>query len=197
MNKHILSEIPAPKLDNLIFQADRNNNTLDSKTKELVYELFRKIKAIAACGDDERRELWLVVDRGAIEDYGNYEESLEEGEVENRKEFEDLWLDYYPEPLKWYKLITIIHSDDKYRTVFLDGKQIIELDERPMDYRPSPEKHYAADHTILINWLLSAVDSCIETLKNGTYNDFVSQNLPHKKRVGKILDEDCWRIFPK
>ena len=100
MNKHILSEIPAPKLDNLIFQADRNNNTLNSKTKELVYELFRKIQAVAACGDDERRELWLAADRGVIEDYGNYEESLEEGEVENRKEFEDLWLDYYPEPLK-------------------------------------------------------------------------------------------------
>ena len=28
-------------------------------------------------------------------------------------------------------------------------------------------------------------------------NKFISKNLPYKKRVGKIIGEECWRIFPK
>ena len=192
MDRHILSSLPAPKLDNLIEYTKRTMNALDGNTSRLVFDLFRKLQAIAACGDDERRELWLAVERGDIKDFGEYDDYFECGEVENREEFEALWLSYYPEPLKWYKLVATIHSDEKYRTVFLDGKQIIEIDQR------SPkETEYEADHSELISWLLLSADTCIEQLKAGIYNDFISLNLPYRKRIGKLLRKEYWRIFPE
>lgn len=39
----------------------------------------------------EGYELWLRVPRGSIEDYGDYEEALEFGDVENYAEFEAVW----------------------------------------------------------------------------------------------------------
>lgn len=39
----------------------------------------------------EGYELWLRVLRGSIEDYGDYEEALEFGDVENYAEFEAVW----------------------------------------------------------------------------------------------------------
>jgi len=197
MDKNISYGIFAPKLDDLIYQAKNEIHAIDDHTTELVFELFQKLQAVAACGEDERRELWLTVERGTIDDFGDYDEYIEYGEVESREEFENLWLYYYPDSLKWYKLITLVHNDGKYRTIILDGNQIIEIDERPLSQRLSMEKQNAADYTELVTWILNAVENCIENLRAETYNEFVNKNLPYKKRVGKILGEECWRIYPK
>ena len=196
MDFNMINNIKAPKLDQLIFIASNEKYALDNKTKELVYSLFNLMYAIAACNEDEYRELWLVAERGNIEDFGRYEEYLECGEVDNWEEFIELWHDYYPDEVKWYKLVTIIHSNDKYRTIFLDGKQIIEIDERCLEQTTDCTIDYAGDHLELITWIMYAVDNCINALKDRRYNNYVSENLPYKKRVGKILRKDYWCIFP-
>jgi len=196
MSNHVLSIIPAPHLDNLINRAKNDTTDLDTKSNELVFKLFKKLQVVEACGDDERRELWFAVERGSVEDFGDYEDYLEDGEVENRDEFNELWLAYYPDSVKWYRLVSLVHSNDKYRTIFVDGKQVIEIDERYED-DDGEKEDYTVDRSELLNCLLSAVDNCIESLRAGTYNNFVSENLPHKKRVGKIRGEDFWHIFPE
>lgn len=41
------------------------------------------------------------------------------------------------------------------------------------------------------------MEKAITSLKSGEYNEYVSKNLPYRKRIGKILKEDYWRIFPE
>lgn len=41
------------------------------------------------------------------------------------------------------------------------------------------------------------MDGAVQSLKKGTYNKFVDDNLPYRKRLGKILREDYWNIFPE
>jgi hypothetical protein len=41
------------------------------------------------------------------------------------------------------------------------------------------------------------VEEAITSLKSVRYNEYVSKNLPYRKRLGKILREDYWRIFPE
>ena len=178
--------ITAPQADLMIHCSTSLPNALDDKTKEFVMLLFQKIQAVNICGDYERRELWITAERGTIEDFGDYDDYLADGDVESREEFEELWLSEYPEPQEWYKLATMIYENAYF--VFLNGKLILQI-----SLEESAE--YALDRSKLVKWLLSAAEGCINMLKDGTYNAYVDANLPYRKRIGKILREDFWRIF--
>jgi len=47
----------APQLDTLIERASSSPDVSDEQTKHLALALFKKLKAITVCGDDQRREL--------------------------------------------------------------------------------------------------------------------------------------------
>ena len=76
-----LKWLSAPKVDQLIYQAEKLYEITDNPTKGLVIELFQKLQTVAVFSDDERRELWLTAPRGSIEEIGDYENYLESGEV--------------------------------------------------------------------------------------------------------------------
>jgi len=158
----------------------------DEPTKNLVLALFNELQKLESCGDDELRLLWLTAPRGEIEDFGDYDEYLEMGEVSSREEFERLWLDYYPQPVKWYKLAMVFWNG--WYSVFLDNKLVLQI-------QPEPEKQLPMEKTDLAEWLLSATIDTVESVRSGTYNEFVRQNLPYRKKKGRILREDFWSIF--
>ena len=178
----------APQLDTLIQRAQSLPAVIGEESRAALLRLFDKLYEIAACGEDERRELWLTAERGTIEDFGNYEEYLDEGDVETYEEFETLWRDYYPEPVKWYPLTTMVYRDNC--SVFLDHKLVLQI-------VSDGQEEFDYDKTELIDWLDVAVEACITAVKSGTYNGFVEENLPVRKRVGKILRENYWNVYPE
>lgn len=180
--------LPAPQVDKLIWCAEKSYEITDDCTKGLVMGIFQRLQSIAACGDDERRELWICAPRGSIEDFGRYEDYLEEGEVESGKEFEEMWLSRYPEKQKWYLLTTTVYKD--IYCVFIDRKLVLQS-------QPQPLGQYPYDQSELAGWLLSVVEEAISSLKCGSYNEYVRDNLPYRKRLGKILRQDYWGIFPE
>lgn len=182
-----ITHIPAPQIDLMLYQIQQHPAVLDDKTKHLITTVFQKMQDITNHGDDERRELWIPADRGTIEDFGDFEEYLTEGEVSSQDEFEELWLSEYPDCIKWYKLTTTIYENTRY--VFFDNKLTFEV-------RPVLQNNDTKDHSELAEWLLSAVDDCLTALEKGAYNAFVEDHFPYRKRIGKILRKDFWYIFP-
>ena len=79
-----MAELTAPKIDYYIDILKRGF-VIGEEMKPYVDELFNELHKIAPCGNDNRRELWLFAKRGKIEDYGDYEEMYEYGEVGVRK----------------------------------------------------------------------------------------------------------------
>ena len=181
-------KLSATYLDNLIHQAKNACAAIDDRTKELVFELFKKLEAIAVFGEDERRELWFSVPRGSIEEFGDYKEYLEYGEVESREEFEEIWLSEYPDVRKWYQMITVVYKD--IYSVFYDNKLVLQI-------QPEQQEHCPFEKSELAGWLLRFVEKAIIDLRSNKYNDHVKKNLPYRKRIGKILREDFWNIFPE
>jgi hypothetical protein len=178
----------APQIDNLIEAASRHPEALDEATKSQVLLLFEKIKAIEICGGDERRELWLRAERGSIEDFGDYEDYLEYGEVENREEFENLWKMYYPEPIKWYKLISVSYNN--VHSIGFGDELVFRVGE-------DIEIKYGRDYSELAVWLNEAIEQAIGQLRAGEYNRIIAEGLPYQKRLGKILRNDFWHISPE
>ena len=160
MDKENQSEkkLSAPKVDHMIYQAEHMPDISDDRTKHLVLKLFQKMQSIETCGDDELRELWLTAPRGSIERSGDYESYLEDGEVESRKEFEELWLSNYPDPQKWYLLSTTIYKD--IYSVFINNKLVLLI-------QPEPQIQFPYDKSELAGWLLSSVEEALISLKAG------------------------------
>lgn len=166
--------------------------TYDDKTYALLeelYQLLSKIKPHEKHGN-KVWSLWLRAERGSLEDYGNYEEFLEEGIVESYEEFEQNWKDEFPNEVEWLHFQASYDAAIDYRTIFLHHQFVIEQD-------PRKERGFENDISEFAQWLLDAVKMAIAELKAGTYNAYVQKELPPQHRIGTVLRKYIWEIAPQ
>ncbi len=179
----------APDIKNRIFNLRDGKITVNDETTVIIEKVFEELHKIEPCGDDERRDIWLQADRGTIEDFGDYEELREWGEVETYEEFENWWKDSYPTEKVWYHMVTV--EREGYRAIFL-GRQLV--------YQSEVHEYeildYKADLTDFFGWMHEAVKKVVEDLETGIYNSDVENNLLATERTGIIKRKDLWDIFP-
>lgn len=185
-----MNTISAPILDNLIAKAQSNPDVQNQMENNALLSIIEKLQCVAVCGNDERRELWLTVERGSIEDFGDYDDYLENEIVDNREDFERIWQEDYPDPVKWY-LFSVSHYNGEY-FIGTDNKLTLHIKDTPPEIDQSVNAQ-------LISWLDQAVSLCIDWLKRDAagYNRYINQHLPYTKRTGRILRQDYWDIDPE
>lgn len=164
--------------------------TYDSRSYELMDELFELLSQIETTGKNKAWAFWLTEDRGSIEDFGDYNEWLEAGEVNSYVEFEEQWKNEYPDEQEWFYFQAVYEEDIDYRAVFLHHKFVIEED-------PRKERSYENDISEFIQWLVDGVKEVIADLNAGIYNTRVQQELPYQHRTGTVLRRYEWEIYPK
>ena len=127
MQKHLT----APRITNYIhwlgrlsYRGSDFDFTYDPQSYKDIEDIFRLIRQIKPNGKNGSRELWLRAERGPIEDFGDYEEYLDDGQVENREEFEKLWLDYYPEAASWFEFVAVEDAEINYQAILV-GAEIL------------------------------------------------------------------------
>ncbi len=112
----------APQIDAVIDNLKSDPDLMNQK----IYQCLREIQVSLGCikpfGDDDIRQIWVEVERGPVEVFGDYEECKESGEVNNLDEFVELWQDYYPQKTKWYKFQTVKFRNDLF---FYFGDKLI------------------------------------------------------------------------
>lgn len=166
------------------------NCSYDDRTYQLLDEIFEQLKQIGPIPERNAWELWFKADRGPIEDFGNYDEWLEDGDVDDREEFEAWWLSEYPTETIWFGFGALYDADIDYRAIFLGNKFVIEQDSRK-------EKGYEHDISEFAEWLLASVKERIEQIKDGTYSEAIETGLPPQLRTGTIVRREFWDIFPE
>ncbi len=181
----------APLLDGLLRAGESNPEIKHRESVEKLVMVFNLMCKLEKQGDDEMRRIWITAERGKIEDFGDYNEYLEEEMVSDYDEFVEYWQSEYPDEKKWYSFMVA-----RYREVFyyyVDSKLIFqfktdEVNDKGYDFQKE-----------LAGWLLDTVDETIALISENIdeYNEFIRQNLPHKKRVGRIVRSDLWQIFPE
>ena len=83
----------APKFDNYLFGLDlgcrglSNNVTYNAEAYPIIDDIMSLLKKITPCSSNGCRELWFCLERGPIEEYKNFEEELEDGNVTTYEEF--------------------------------------------------------------------------------------------------------------
>ena len=187
------TEFYAPKIDPIIEGSSPGNNQISHGTYFKLKDVYKIFSCIKAGADDESRHTWLEVDRGPVEAFGDYEEFREGGEVSTRKEFEQLWKDYYPDKTVWYKFQTSEYQGTLY--FFLNGKLLFSIKEAepPADNNNDPDGYFDG----FVEWLKERLLNEISNLRKDPqgYNMYIQQNLSWTKRTGRIKRKDFWQIL--
>lgn len=186
-------EFYAPQIDAIIKGSSPVNNHISHGTYLNLKGTYKAFSCIKAGADDEIRHTWLEVDRGPVEAFGDYEEFREIGEVSSRKEFEQLWRDYYPEKTVWYKFQTAEYEGTFY--FYLNGKLLFSIkdDEPPVDKNNDPDGFFDQ----FVEWLKERILNETGKLRQDqqAYNIYIQQNLSWTKRTGRIKRKDYWEIL--
>ncbi len=179
----------APYIEELIHACKGYTEIGTNFYMEKLVAIFNELLKIEVQGDDDYRSIWLPVECGSIEDFGDYEEFLESGEVSNKQDFEELWRYYYPEKHKWFSFSITQYASVRY--FFIDSTLVFQLKEESVC-----EQKYDFQSD-LIDWLSSAVSETILLIEADidSYNHYIDANLPYSKRTGRILRKDYWDIF--
>ncbi len=190
------SKLTQPKVDGYIDWLRRNDYfgmtscIYDDKSKELLDELFALLEQIAPTSTNGSRSLWLRAERGSIEDFGNAEEEIADGNYRSKEEFVEAWKSWFPDEVKWYQFQAVEDKKEGYRAVALRHSLVIVQDKRR---EPAGWPYEISE---FVEWLVDGVRECIDMLKTGTYNDFVRKNLPPQHRTGTIRRKDYWDVWP-
>ncbi|MCK5519573.1 MAG: hypothetical protein KAI81_00545 [Candidatus Marinimicrobia bacterium] len=190
-NREELNKISAITIDRLIETCKRYVEIQDESIISKLKFVFVKMSSLEKQGDDEYRRIWFTASRGNLEDFGDYKEAIEDGEVDSQEEFEELWEYYYPEKTKWYNFAV-----SKYREVYyfyVDSILIFQFEENCEHKQAYDFQKELADELFLI------VDENIKRIKEDLrkYNVYISSRLPHKKRTGRIKRSDFWFVSPE
>ena len=180
----------APQFDIFLQVAQEQPIVVEADRLEKLRSIYEKMKGVVVCGYDEYRNIWFHIERGTIEDFGDYDQYVEEEMVSNREEFEEIWLCDYPEEKKWYNFEVNEYNNEYY--FYIDGKLTFHISKETPKYRRE------IDIDPLIDYLGTEVNRCVDWLQKdeSDYNCYVNENLSYDRRTGKIFRQKLWEVFP-
>ena len=183
----------APQIDNIIEWLNERTAYIDKEIYETLKTMYSEFSSVKPTGDDEKRSIWLEIERGSIDDFGEYEDYKEEEVVETYGEFERLWRDFYPDKTKWYEFATAKYKDEMF--FYFDSRLLFSIKENE---NPKNEPG-SADQEIktFLNWLLNRIRTEVAKLEKDEYqyNLYLRKNLSYNKRFGRIKRRDLWDIL--
>ena len=198
----------APAIDDLTDLAYSNDMNTKLYSKEIndlllrISETLRPLKPMP--NNQESKELWLTFPRGELEDWSLYQEAIADGE-EDLENFREWWLDAYPDEVCWYRLVFI--ENDAATCVSLGGKMfILAISEEEADRRCTKYGMTKSEMTggafcegeliTLLEMIQTAAEKSMEELKNGAYNNRLSE-LPFNLKTGLVLRSALWEACPE
>ena len=184
----------APQIDSVVSNLRPEMDLMSGSIYGNLKEIYKQFSCVKPIGDDDVRQIWMEVERGPLEAFGDYNEFKECGEVETHEDFEQLWKDNYPEKTKWYQFQTAKYKDDLY--FYFDRKLIfsININSEITDSKPGWNLEPFQNFT---DWLLDRIIDETEKLRKdvASYNLYIQHNLPFTKRLGRIRRQDFWDIL--
>ena len=200
---HKKIKLHSPEIDNIVNQIGNGrmnsfgyDNSYRSKDVanllDSYYHLIQPIKP-KTNGKDKIWSLWLQSERGPISAYVNKEEFnelIEEGEIQNRKELEAIWKSYYPKEVKWHEVSFVLYERKFFISFDMKFQVNINLD----SYEITGANLKGEEQIQFLSWLKTEIEHAVNTFKKDPnfYNRFISEKLPLNKRFGKIKRIILW-----
>lgn len=189
-------KLVAPDIDDLLNGVEKSIVNPEPQTKEINERLIRLTDTLRDLAptkpNGDIKAIWLMIPRGNIEDWLSFEDAKEYYEFTDDQEYEDRWKSEYPNEECWYRLIVSEYKG--FIGVSLGGNYFIgaETQEPPVDF-----DRYYGYMEILLDLINESAQKSMDMLRDGTYNNYVANNLPFWLRTGIIKRSDWWKHFPE
>lgn len=174
------------------------NIFVDDKSLNILLRIEQSMQQLAAMGDDELRSLWVEAQRGAPEDWGDFESLKNDGEVDTYDEYLELWKIDCPNEIEWWKISSMRYDGFHYLHI-TDGERYsycLQSAKNVFDDRNESEAYYDVSKLLAcIEIYITTLVECI-VISPEAYNDYVDNNLPYKKRKGVILRSILNELLP-
>lgn len=189
-------KLVAPDIDRLLRAFGRGYKNPAAQTRKVLDALDRLLDVLAdlkpLAGNDEVKSIWLKVPRGSLDDFGDYEELLAEGEVTSHEEYVELWESEYSDDYSWYELVAV--ENECCRAVSVGNVMVLcaGSQQKPADF------DWLEEHVVILLDLLarSACES-MRALREGSYNAAVAEQLPYYLRTGVVARDAIWAAHPE
>lgn len=192
MEEHEAMHLTAPQVDyyrNCLGGSGHEARMCAPETIAKLPALLAEMRKISPYYDNGMRVLHFCVDRGTIEDFGDYEDMLSCGEVGSREEFEKYWLDSYPNEKQWFTFS--FFEEDGYISISVNHRSIIAVRQ---DSEPEP---WGIDAGEFVEWMTFELKNCVREIGDGTYNERIRRELPPELRIGTITRKAFWEVYPE
>ena len=191
-------------LDDISLSSSNPNATIIEAANEFKSVLYD----LAPVEDDEtRKRIWLTFPRGEMMSEAEYDKWQNFLFYDGYEEYTERWAIDNPDEIAWYNLSFYEGLDEKGRSDYIgievNGHTVLQISTRSkkrestIDWYGHPaedEPEYAEE---LIRILTDGARKSMAMLRDGTYNDFVGENLPYRYRNGIIRRSELWAIYPE
>ncbi len=194
LSSFIVKSFLSPEID-LLIESARRYRSAESASPE-VLERLRACHAVLEeieplnSGSDSIWHLWITTERGRLQDFGDYEEYRDFGEVESREEFQELWRIEYPDEIQWRRLGVIRYRD---RLFFQLGNRL-EFDVDLESGKFSGVDVAEDECRRLVLWLLDSIGGEVRRFLRDpdAYNRDIEHRLPLSRRLGRVRRRSLW-----
>lgn len=189
-------KLVAPDIDRLLLSFSRGYKNPSAQTRKVLEALDRLLGELAdlkpLTGNGEVKSIWLKIPRGTLDDFGDYDELLAEGEVSSHEDYVGLWKSEYPDDYSWYELVVV--ENEHCRAVSVGSVMVLCADsnQKPADF------DWLEEHAvILLDLLVHSVRKSMRELREGSYNATVAEQLPYFLRTGVVSRAVVWAAHPE
>ncbi len=183
----------APGLDRWIMCYSNANpfsgTDLVESSQKALKRVLKELSHIGFTAREGYWDMWLPVERGTLEDFGDYERLYEEGDYGSFEEFENDWKRSYPNEVYWHKLV-VAHEND-CTILYIDNSPFVNI--QPQNF----EKGKITDVTRVLNYICEELRKIRKHLEEDTYEEYLKKNLPYEYQFGLINRGELWAIEPK
>ena len=189
-------KLVAPDIDRLLGlfgrgyknPAAQTDNVLDALDR--LFEVLADLEALT--GNNEVKSIWLKVPRGSLENFGDYDALLADGEVSSYEEYAALWEEEYPDDYSWYELVVVVN--ERCRAVTVGNVMVFcaDFEQELADFDWLEEYKL-----VLLDLLARSARESMRALREGSYNATVAKQLPYHLRTGVVARDATWASRPE
>lgn len=180
-------------------EVENHEIVVGDKLLDMLVEVQSQFERLEAMGDDDFRAFHIEIPRPTLDEWGNCEEGIADGEYKNREEYIEDWKSYNPMETYWFHVSVARYNE--YRSLIFNNKKLrhfVITNRSSYALRESGFQNgqWYEDCLIKIFSYLKILIDAIVSNPDG-YNEYVSNNLPYQLRYGRIARKDFNRIDPR
>ena len=180
-------------------EVENHEIVVGDKLLDMLVEVQSQFERLEAMGDDDFRAFHIEIPRPTLDEWGNCEEGIADGEYKNREEYIEDWKSYNPMETYWFHVSVARYNE--YRSLIFNNKKLrhfVITNRSSYALRESGFQNgqwYEDCLTKIFSYLKILIDAIVSNPDG--YNEYVANNLPYQLRYGRIARKDFNRIDPR